>query len=180
MTVLRPHGSINWGWALPNQAEVPRSESAERAVSALDATVGEPSSLVVFEQPVHRAPGELAPVTIPALALPLPAKSESQLVWPPEQAAFFDRLQTRVRRLLVVGWRAAEPEIVARLQRMVMTDARVLVVSGGPDAEGDARETSGNLGLMHRLEERSPNGFSELFNSQGLDWLLEEVNWRSP
>lgn len=60
-------------------------------------------------------------MTIPALALPMPAKTECELIWPAEQANFFSSLQGRVRRLLIIGWRAAEPEFVARLQRMART-----------------------------------------------------------
>jgi len=181
-TLIKPHGSVHWAWPLASQSGTVGSADADAAAIAAGSPVVPPGTPIrVDTTPGHR-PSRLVncPVTVPALAFPMPAKTESDLVWPPEQQTFVDALQGRVRRLLIIGWRAAEPEFVGRLQQIVMCPARVLIASGGPSAKDDAQETSDNLKLLDRAEDRTHDGFSGLFDDQGLAWLLEDIQWPRP
>lgn len=125
------------------------------------------------------AGGQVFP-DLPALALPVAGKSD--FVWPSEQAEFLGGLRTRVRRVLTVGWRAAEPHFVEKLHPMVMSGHRAMLVTGGPSGDQDVKDIVTRFGsLGERLNYRATTaGFSSIFADPNLEWLLEPASWPRP
>jgi len=133
VSVLKPHGSVLWAWPHPNVEPVEGvSDPVGDAIRA-----GEPESLYPGSVSTGRSPVEVVNLgpqryvpAYPALALPMASKS--QLVWPPEQDALFreDLPNGSFGRVLLVGWRAAEPHFLSLLERLIPPDSKVLVVTG--------------------------------------------------
>jgi hypothetical protein len=113
---------------------------------------------------------------IPALALPLVNKAA--FVWPEEQDRFFreELLNGCFKRVLLVGWRAAEGHFTALLPRLVPPTAKMLIVTGGGSSElarQEGTEVVTNFGTpIGRAEIRfSVGGFVGLL-AEDMDWLL--------
>lgn len=180
-SLLKPHGSVRWAWRLADEPNL----DGTRAAANHRIGEGEPDEpwgflLVTGQHPDHRPAPAPTPADLPALALPIAGKAD--FVWPPEHRAFFDQLATRVRRLLTVGWRAAEPHFVSVLDPLVMSDHRALLVSGGPNADGDVAEVVMNLGALgKRLNwSKATDGFRGVASNPQLEWLLQPVTWKTP
>ncbi|MGI8412829.1 MAG: hypothetical protein ACR2QA_10140 [Solirubrobacteraceae bacterium] len=122
---------------------------------------------------------------VPALAIPMEAKTDFEC--PQSHLAALRSDLPAVRRLLIVGWRAAEPHVVDLLwgsdadsQSGLMPGFSSLIVSGSKD---DATQVASNLG---RVIERSPtqwrlvepSGFSALLANrrEHLDGLLRPAS----
>lgn len=183
-SLLKPHGSVRWAWRDPNTAPV--GTSAEAAAARI--ARGEPDDPTAWtiitgqfpghsETPQNRA---LHP-DLPALALPVDGKTG--FILPSGHQAFLDELQGRVRRLLTIGWRAAEPDFVEVLSRLVMSRNRSLFVVGGPAATADFGGIINNFGdLWRRLEspQKLEEGFRPIFENGLFDWLLKDITWPPP
>lgn len=137
VTLLKPHGSIQWGWKVgPNQEHIaytvdPYRHGAESVKQALHYGVDD-SSLDVFYYAPHERDVDVALRTsnpmVPALALPIEGKSE--LIWPQSQSERLSSLEGgRVTRLLTVGWRGAEGHFLDRLKPVISPSAKALVVA---------------------------------------------------
>lgn len=178
VSVLKPHGSVFWEWPLRGlavngdlaavaQASIERSVDTDPDLDGLRAApwpyTGE-SNASVSREPA-----------LPALALPVDSKSE--LVWPADQAAHFSRLQGNISKLLVVGWRAVEDHFLSTMDTLAAR-AKVVIVTGGPNAIGEAQEIRDRL--WARVTDNTSDvrtateGFEGFARTSLLDWLLED------
>jgi hypothetical protein len=170
VSVLKPHGSVQWSWVVDSQRTLRRSSAdrmvIESAVGRLDQSVWE-----VVDMPPHDPRYDLADahLRVPALALPIAEKTE--LAWPPQQEERLESFHGVVHRVLTIGWRAAEPHFVRLLEPLVSPGTKMVVVTG----EGEAQETLDNLSpvaVKAANIRRVESGFSGLLNGDDLDWLL--------
>lgn len=180
-SLLKPHGSIRWAWRV---AEGPQLASSREAADHRIAE-GEPDGaaefpLVTGQMPNHRNVSVPTWPDLPAIALPVAGKSE--FVWPKAHHDHFTSWQGSVRRLVTIGWRAAEPHFVDLLSPLIMNRHRVLLVTGGPSAESDVDEVASRLGRLGEGVDlrKLTQGFRPLFGNEELAWLLEDVDWPWP
>jgi hypothetical protein len=178
-SLLKPHGSVHWAWRLSEDAVNDWRHAARIAINwGVDAPITQ-TARVLAPAEYHRA-GSFQGVDLPTLALPVIGKTD--LIWPAEQAAHFESLQGRVRRLLTIGWQGAEEHFVSALKPLVMSRARTVIVTGGSQGERDAATVFKNLAAVtnHTDRRESINGFSQFVSSEALHWLLEDVQWPWP
>lgn len=190
ITVLKPHGSLNWVWPCLGY----RGQFSGNAVEVLDLM----NDRLLDLQPDRSAPLEVVPLETfgnpqvvalktpkyPAFAPPVADKSD--FIWPEEQRQLFEDLQGRVTRLVTVGWRAAEPHFLDLLRPKVKEWATALVVTGGDPgrATDEANEIRNRLLGVTDLRERNvdlfTSGFSELVDGAAspLVEFLEEPDQR--
>lgn len=152
ITVLKPHGSIQWGWPVLGATYGGRDDPIEYGRSTIDkAYKGSYArdEFQVLPWPTHNWPAHptSGPLLVPAMALPFEGKSE--FAWPEAHRERLDKLQGAVSLVLVVGWRALDDHLLSLLGPFVREDARVLIVSGGAslaDAEKEASQ------IAHRIQ----------------------------
>jgi len=152
ITLLKPHGSVQWHWPVLGSERTaygydPRLLARKSINAALTATI-EQDQLFTLRFPTHDwgySSQVTLPLLIPAIALPIERKPE--LIWPKEQQERLSSLQGMVSRVLIVGWRAAEPEFLQLIRPLVRVDAKWLVVTGGDSsrAQREAAEVIENL-----------------------------------
>jgi hypothetical protein len=146
VSVVKPHGSVNWVWPVQRGSQFGSRALADETVIRDAAADSTPplGSIAVAPAPPHRKWMGTAPTAVPALALPVAGKSE--FVWPEAHESFVrDRLRTRVRGVLTLGWRGMEPHFLDLLPPLVREGSRLALVTGGPTAQRDADELSQRL-----------------------------------
>lgn len=178
LSVLKPHGSVLWEWPLRGLSV--RGDLAAAARATIDQSVDTDLDLGEI-RPARWPYASDAEVSRPrALALPalaLPVDSKSELVWPTDQAELFDRLQGRISKLLIVGWRAVEDHFLSTMDTLAGR-AKVVIVTGGPNAPGEAQEIRERL--WARVTDNTSDvriatkGFEGFARTSLLDWLLED------
>lgn len=175
-SLLKPHGSIAWGWQPFGERTLPGEQRAQLAISK-----GEPDDTEGLRPRTFLSDDLMGPLQIPALALPMAGKST--FVWPPDQDAHFRSLQGHVRRVLTIGWRGAEPHFTELLRDKIMGGARIQFVHGGrynaEDAMCEQTALEYSLGYTTDLNVFS-NGFDRYMRSTALETLLAPVEWPMP
>lgn len=175
------HGSIHWSRAVKAQAEP--------FAMMLPATMTHAENGGTFDGEIEpHSPSDQVPdppvLMVPALAIPMEAKTEFGC--PPAHLAALRSDLPAVRRLLIVGWRAAEPHVVDLLwgsdnhvQSGLTPGFSSLIVSGSQD---DADQVVTNLGRVIDRSPRQwrlvePGGFSALIRNrrQHLDGMLRPL-----
>lgn len=179
MQLLKPHGSVLWQWTIPGLdvsgslhdvalASIDRAAEPLPPPEKLDPAPYSPFSTEAKGQYTRT-------MSLPALALPVDGKAE--LIWPREQAEVFDSVQGRVSKLLIIGWRAVEEHFLSRMSRLA-TGAKAVIVTGGPNAEAEAREIESRLsGLVidnTTAVAIATEGFTGFMRSDLLRWLLDD------
>jgi len=167
--VYKLHGSTNWARVIPIGAEPARSMTEaviEVAARGLPDGIGD-----IEVTPVLQAVDSNGALTMPAIAVPLADKTDFEC---PQQHLNSLRADlSHVTKVLMVGWRAAEPHAVRLLegenspQRGLMPSYHLGLVSGNEDG---IEETLGNLGIVaeraHRMRGfTEPGGFSALISN---------------
>jgi hypothetical protein len=182
-SMVKPHGSVQWEWALPSEDRTFESDARRTALAVragptdddVDAT-----NVLVRRTPPHISEGvrsSQTPITVPAIALPIVEKA--QFAWPRSQADHFAGLLGRVSRVLTIGWRAAEPHFLGLLADALVESPRVDVVVGGLPprlASAEAADVLDRLRTAGVPTDRSRqllDGFDELVFGDGLDRVLE-------
>lgn len=178
VSVLKPHGSVLWEW--PFQSLLVKGDLAAAARAAIEQSVhADPEFDAMRPAPWPYGSGTRDVIdrepALPALALPVDSKSE--LVWPADQAELFGRLQGRISKLLIVGWRAVEDHFLSTMDTLA-GEAKVVIVTGGPNAAGEADEITERLWVRvtdNTTEVRTATeGFERFARTSLLDWLLED------
>lgn len=182
-SVLRPHGSVAWHWpvdvGLPPDYLSPRGRNphltsdplliarAPQIANALSAGIDpeavshSPHALIVGQPRVRAG--------VPAVAIPL--ENKTAFVWPRAQEDFLTSLRGRVKRMLIIGWRAAEPHFNKLLRETFdLGGLHIHLVTGGPSKE-QAREsaemTFENLGVRENpIHYVSLDGFRGMVGSE--------------
>lgn len=180
MSVIKPHGSVEWSrpfgpiLSLAGSPDEMRRVRADAAIRA--ARESRPLPPVTYEGSPFTPPRE-APVSMPALAPPIRDKADFE--WPDSQRLFLEKLKGRVDRLLIIGWRAAEQHFLDLARDLFQGLALpTMIVTGGPAGADEAVGVATNLGL--RLSDRvtlNTNGFSPWMATDELTrWLREGFN----
>ncbi len=174
-SLVKPHGSVHWVWPQTDTAVNDWRHAAQMVISRGPDVLVNSAVRAIGPLEYHRAES-YSGVDLPALALPVIGKTD--LIWPTEQAAHFKSLQSRVRRLLVIGWQGAEEHFVSTLKPL-MARARSMVVTGGHQADRDASMVLRNLAPVtnHTDRRQSIRGFAQFVSSDALHWILEDVQW---
>lgn len=178
--ITKPHGSVDWQRPFAHKTVIGGRDSSHgrilRAHNAIDRAIEERDlgPIEVAQDPF--APGgDGQRVGIPALAPPLQGKTD--FAWPDNQAEHLASHEHQVDRLLVIGWRAAEPHFTdiatATFQGLALP---TMIVTGGPQADPEARQVAQNLGLSGPNEldhiDYHTDGFSDLIATGKVgEWL---------
>ncbi|MDP9165817.1 MAG: hypothetical protein M3O32_07120 [Actinomycetota bacterium] len=142
VTLLKPHGSIDWSFAV--NADRPGSVDALRRFQPLGSDAG--VAVVQQDRTAPRARDE-----IPAIALPV--RNKQGFVWPANQEAAFEKYHgyDNIRGVLSVGWNAAEEHFMTEFTRLFSWQPRaVAVVAGSESLASDVWE--------QRLSRAFPDG----------------------
>jgi hypothetical protein len=173
MSVLKPHGSINWAYRVADNTLSSLRAADAIAVQGSTAQTGQIEESGLRELKQDESPGNYVHPAVPAVALPTAAKSS--FVWPQSQSDFFDNLGPCIPRVLTIGWRGAEPHFVPRLMGKVWNTSRILVCS---PSEQDANEVRTNLRGVIEHNPRTTqhrHGFESLVGSEALETFLSDV-----
>jgi hypothetical protein len=144
-TLLKPHGSVNWG----REAEWPFDEltyglQARQTICnhAEELEISEDFSVLVsIDSVFERRDGRPPIVQYPAIAIPVDRKSRFEC--PAEHLRILADLLPAVDQILIVGWRATEEHFLHILRDQLGEKPReILVVS---ESEESAKATSSNL-----------------------------------
>lgn len=154
--LIKLHGSVDWARVVPSlRYSLQQNYSAALEIapgldlSTLDWTFA-PGRDGHFQIP-KTEPGPL----IPALAVPTSDKATFEC--PEAQLAAFHDALPKVTRLLVIGWRAAEPHAVEALTRL-QPGFRLGVISDERGVD-DTLENLANVRQRGRLDVRDGRGF---------------------
>jgi hypothetical protein len=176
-SLLKPHGSVLWQYASLRTRVTPLSENIwQQAIQVGEPDPSETLSLSATLPPQDWTSGPNDPgviATLPALALPITGKTE--LVWPGEQDDFFRNQITNgsFGHVAIIGWRAAETHFTTLLDRLIPNRARMLVVTGGTNAEEDSATVLENLSSFSSRVERigDCSGFRAM-DLEKWEWVL--------
>ena len=170
IALLKPHGSVQWGWPVPNVGHTSRADPIIYGNRSIDLAIKngyDRSSFEPLKWPTHDWSTRpiLGPSLVPAIALPMDGKAD--FTWPREHRARLDELRGSVSRLVVIGWRGLDEHLLSLLRPLVREEAKVLVVSGGAEeleAQVEAREIGDriqrHIDVDQRRFEYSGKGFS--------------------
>ena len=134
--VIKPHGSVNW--LAPFLEEVRAAPRARWATESLSAggdhylndegMWGEPFPPWRPDPPTTALPDRI----LGAPAMAPPTADKHTFLCPPDQKAYLRDLSPGgVSQVLVIGWRAAEPHVLERLESMVRQSSRIHIVDFG-------------------------------------------------
>jgi hypothetical protein len=178
--VFKPHGSVLWAW--PHPSDLKGHDRADFTLMSINA--GEPdvslmTELVSAEPPPNsqHAATNMSRATLPAFALPMDGKSD--FVWPQRQSQYFSD-PTLISnglfgKVMVVGWRAAEPHFMELLPRVIKRQSKLLVVTGGTSEVTtlhDATATAEKFNEYVPIVKYSLRGFSGIEENEW-EWLLD-------
>ncbi|HEX2039362.1 MAG TPA: hypothetical protein VHF47_06475 [Acidimicrobiales bacterium] len=172
VSLLKPHGSVLWEQLIHNHEAVHANSRAQQAIELMTQN---PELTPIVPLPTSPFSDYTRPPGVPALALPVDGKSV--LVWPDEQEQQFGRLQGRVSKLLIVGWRAVDQHFVGLMDRLA-SGAKAVIVTGGPEADREAEAIRERLwGVV--LDNTTKvvlvtTEFTGFLHSDRLAWLLAD------
>ncbi len=168
--ILKPHGSVDWG--LPIQAAQPGA-SEQEAVRLLIGHAERLFRLDTSTFPYEKLPSRTVLVGgnihLPAIAIPLGTKAHFEC--PPSHLQKLSESLSAVTRILVIGWRGAEPHFMEHFRGLIQPNVPLQIVDAGT-----GQETLENLqnGLFLRLAsvDRFEGGFSAFLRSSQLEAFL--------
>lgn len=174
--LFKLHGSVGWSRVLKTNISIDRDEPNDLIAQSagLDFDQGELRA-VPWKGAVKHA--ETA-VAVPGIAVPTTLKQTFQC--PPDHIQKFEEHIPSIDRLLLVGWRAAEPHIQRLLASGIPPGYHLGICDCSMD---DVQTIAGNLGLAAK---RSPDlqdftgGFSGLLEGNNLDQWLSLPNPSAP
>ena len=185
VSILKPHGSVQWYRPLRGQPSLDPSTADARAIQHASEDPDQSWLTRTVLGTDDAATGHVAQPGIPALGLPMAGRTK--FAWPPEHQAHLEQLRGKVRRVLTVGWRGAEPHFNKYFGELINTEGpepRLLVVTGGSPgpAKRDADHVHGAIGADLDPPalgfEAYHDGFDQ-FRSQGFPglpgWLLRDA-----
>lgn len=162
--LFKLHGSCSWSHPVAYTVTQPPSWYIENA-----------SALKISPEIV--IPGGVQGSFIPALAVPIQNKPDFEC--PPGHLDLLRQLLPEVNRILVVGWRGMEGHFMGELRAHRPTRVEEVLIANGGQTTQAAQETwdrmcagAGGVPMDDRLAVMSPNGFSELVESQELETFL--------
>ena len=141
--IIKIHGSVNW------------AREVETDVPGIDAlNVWQTLYWLIDHTPDIKVSQKLHYVTdwpigkvssrgaVPALAIPMATKTDSNFECPPEHLDALRALLPEVKKILIIGWRGTEAHFVKLLKEHIKVAVPVMVVAGRTDW---ARETCATL-----------------------------------
>jgi len=173
------HGSVGWSRVLTQ--EVGRAGSTKPG-SALNPN---PGDVIAHAHQLDVDQGVLSPsrwhgerhargtIALPGIAVPTNRKISFEC--PPEHMARFVEDVKRIDRLLIIGWRAAEPHARQLLEEHIRPGYDLAICTQSEDGIDATYSNMGLAGERARDTLRVPNGFSALMGSGELGhWLVRE------
>jgi hypothetical protein len=157
-TLIKPHGSINWG----REVELAASHAGGQQAlinSAADLNISD-RYRVVTDCPMLFY-GSSAQVVFPALSIPVENKDEFSC--PSEHVEALERILPQVSKVMTIGWRATEADFLGMLHSKLTGQPELIVISG--DNKG-VQETAHNLaaGRRFNLAVTISDGFTGLIS----------------
>jgi hypothetical protein len=146
LSLLRPHGAVAWEWqstelGLFGSSRVANAQSLLEQRQVPD--VSERDLHIDMFRPEEVRGGSRA-AAAPAIALPMPGKSEDDFVWPDSHREFLGSLRGRVTKVAVIGWRAVDDHFTRLLTEVARPQCSMLVVTGNP-SDAAARQEAGDI-----------------------------------
>ena len=170
---VKLHGSVNWGRRVPSPdgAHHPNGDDARRLLIDNAQTLAEMQDQWVLRSP-GEAPSDSGPPTILFPAIAIPTATKSDFVCPDWHVEALRNCLPRVDRILVVGWRGADRDLLDLLGAIPGKATPVLVVGAREDG---TRETVANLASTDLAEDvmmRFTGGFSGFLETEELESFL--------
>jgi hypothetical protein len=125
---------------------------------------------------IEQAQKGRAPIgRLPAIAIPLSSKLE--FLCPPPHLAVLESTLQRTDRILIIGWKAADPALLELIQRNVEGDTTIYVVSSGKkSAENITQSLQGSRVFNFRP---MTTGFSGFVNSEHIKEFFTMITART-
>jgi len=132
--IVKPHGSVNWVHGLQT---LPELDHSPWRLDELREVIIENISQLTIPDNISKAPETPAtprPVVsrpewlYPAVTIPV-EKSKSEYECPSNHIVALEKFLPSVKKVIVIGWRAAERSFFEKLIRGLSTDVRTRVVS---------------------------------------------------
>jgi hypothetical protein len=171
-TLIKLHGSINWGRELGDVTAYPGQFSCQQLIEEADKLPGRISDRyrIVNAHPMWIEEEKLV---FPAISIPVNKKDEFSC--PEAHVESLKKQLPQVRKMLTIGWRATEDKFLDLLfSNLSLTDPPDLMIVSGDDKGAD--ETLRNLashsrsrGLRFtRRENPITDGFTGIIHKLGL------------
>jgi len=163
-TLIKLHGSINWGREL-DQIVAPHTYNQQTLIESVADLKISDRYRVVSDYPMLRVGDKLV---FPALSIPVENKDEFSC--PAEHVQALTAVLPKVTKILTVGWRATEADFLKMLEVGLKggeSAPSLMIVSG--DQKG-AEETSANL-------KRTQGAFMGHMGSMGFTGLVNNIGW---
>ncbi|MGB1088233.1 MAG: SIR2 family protein, partial [Alphaproteobacteria bacterium] len=118
--LFKPHGSIDWEYH--GRTPEGRTTLEERPLTKSE----------LYNLPLRKvAGGRVKYLSVPALAIPVTNKSESDFISPPAHMKHMRQALQDTTALLVIGWQGAEQHFMQLVNGLVAPNTPTLVVCGG-------------------------------------------------
>jgi hypothetical protein len=184
-TLIKPHGSVNWGRVAPWKGDFVRGPGARDMVLAhiqtlevtneyrLMTSIDDVWDLVVAPGPAVNA---AAAARLPAIAIPVDRKNEFEC--PTDHLETLNELLPEVRKVVIIGWRATEEHFLRILQDKFGSEPRkILVVAESEDSAASTTQNLVKAGInkltdgSHYMPETSGVGMTGLVHGADSDVL---------
>jgi len=124
-TIIKPHGSVNWGRVM--QYQIPDDNAAAIRWIIENAQDIRPSTRFEIARPGSARTDGGMPI-LPAIAVPV--ESKSQFECPDDHLVRLDGLAPDVESALLIGWRGTELHFIERYAPSLTSLRRVYVIAG--------------------------------------------------
>jgi hypothetical protein len=170
--ILKPHGSANWAYklnTLPGLRERISGSEVREAIIDRFAMLQIPQAIRIVNMSDFASNEWL----IPALAIPV-ERSKTGFICPEDHMNAFSEFLPSAKKLVIVGWRAAEQTFLGMLTAGLSPDVRTRIVSRDHASAGDIGNRLREAGLKGELKPVVVNGFTEFTKKKRLGEFLNE------
>ncbi len=164
--LIKPHGSHDWRYV--RRLDSWDFDEYKNAYSFLKQNPGyfEESSRGEYMTPYHYEEANKRPefLHLPALAVPLPNKQK--WICPETHIQRLKQALEKIDRILIIGWRAADSNLLDLIATHVNKNVRAWIVSGTNESASEiASNISKKTGLQCQISPESSAGFSGFIDS---------------
>jgi hypothetical protein len=169
---LKLHGSVNWGRRVPSPGGTHYSDPdhARRVLIDMAPTM-EVSDDYILRSP-EQPPSDSSPASILLPALAIPFETKSSFECPPSHLDVLDNCLRDVAKILVLGWRGAEPHFLDKLRLLPGLAPPVQIVGASDEGTRETQSHLASMGLAEDRVARFDSGFSNYLATSALEEFL--------